>query len=149
MSDSVERQLIELCRVYGGVNVVWGAANALSTSTPDEYGVVVADDVDMARAIALVFEMASCHGGPAKIAALIRNGALEECASLACDLSEQCAHTGVVAIHHLMVTDDRGEVHSVVDHRCILAECETLDEALRFAADRGLEVARHCQCYRS
>ena len=147
---SIESRLTELARLYGAQNLVIGMAWELGGDTPEDFGVADERGIAVDVAVARVLAMAP---GVVELEKVLASGDLEVSASIACGFDEECPHGeheqvpagSLVMIDHLLVAD--GVMHSISERGCILATYETMAEALRFAADRGLEVARHCGCY--
>ena len=146
----IRTHLVRLARKYGGANLIRGAAITLVEDCifPEEFGVHVKVVESVGRAVNTTLAMASRAGGRRRLAEFIENGELELATSCYCECDESPKPlTGPVDIVHVQLDGEGTRIrHDVLSHLYVLAEFDTLAEALEFVKVRGLELDQTCRC---
>jgi hypothetical protein len=146
------KRLAHLSRKYGGLSLLWGLSGELvDCATPDDLGVNGSRYVPISRAVALAVSMATRFGGLPRLRELLESGQLESATEIMCECSRgPMPLTGPVDVVHVHVTEGRDidgpYRHGVLSHCVMLADFDSLDQALEYVKVRGLELDKACSC---
>jgi hypothetical protein len=148
----IRKRLTHLARKFGGSSLLHGlSCELVDDAMPEELGVDASGYVPISRAVALAVSMATRFGGLPRLRELLESGQLEWATELMCECSESPGPlTGPVDVVHVHFTEGRDidglYRHCVISHCVVLADFDSLDQALEYVKARGLELDKACSC---